>query len=276
MPSLSELPPHIQKYGPWSISKLGTISQCSLKFDWKYGPNKQKEPETGNTESSTGIIVHRALELALWTHSVKQAFQQALAETPVLSDQEDTVMSFYTQVERTVAQFAKLRVLWGVKDSTNSVMIERKWGLTADFTGCEFFAKNVVFRGVVDYALLTSKNNLVIVDHKTGKKRSLDYYDAQFKAYCLLALSKYPELNSVQTAVNFVMSDKVEWSPAPISAEQIRDEYRPWLLKHITESCAGLGAPPKPTVQSLCDWCGYKPTCPAHGGDGRGPSEKEQ
>ena len=275
MPSLAELPDYAKKHGPWSISKLGVIEQCSLRFDYKYGEDKIKE-ESVFEESQVGVVVHRALELALGHFPVKHAFKQALEETPLMSDQRDTVMTFYDQVERFVKTFASYRAHWGVKNDQNSVMIERKWGLDANFKDCGFFDNTkVIFRGVVDYALLTAKNNLVIVDHKTGKVRDLSYYDTQFKAYCLLALAKNPSLTAVQTGIHFVMHDKMEWAPKVITAEQIRDEYQPWLVAYITKACDGLREPPKPTKQKLCDWCGYKSICPAHGGAGRGATKEE-
>jgi len=274
MPSLRELPPHALNQGAWSISKLGVLEQCTLRYDYKYGREKIKE-EAVSQENVVGVVVHRALELTLGGFPQKHAFKQALAENAVLSDQVDVVWSFYDQVQRFVARFGALRKVWGVRDSTESVMIERKWGLTADFEGCDFFAKNVVFRGVVDYALLTAKNNLVIVDHKTGKEHDLAYYDAQFRAYCLLALAKNPSLKAVQTGINFVMNDRMAWSPAPVTAEQIREEYQPWLISYISKACEGLTRTPAPKTSKLCDWCGYKPICPAHGGAGRGDAKSE-
>lgn len=274
MVSLLSLPEHVKKNGPWSISKLGTIEQCSLKFHYKYGPPKFKEPETATEESQIGVLVHRALELALGGMKPARAVQQALDERDVLSDQRDTVMGFFEQICSGVNRFEKLKAVWGVKNTPNHVMIERKWGLRADFSACQFFDnENVVFRGVVDYALLTAKNNLVIVDHKTGKERALDYYDAQFKSYCLLAVAKFPEVKNIQTGINFVLADKPLWSPKTVSAEQVREEYRPWLISYMTKACEGLTEPPTPTKQKLCDWCGYKSICPAHGGDGRGESK---
>lgn len=276
MPSLNELSPLIQANGPWSISKVGVIEQCSLKFDYKYGKEKFKEPYQPSDESLIGTIVHRALELALGGFKVSMAFNQALAEKEVLSNQRDAVMAFYQQVDAFVKRCADLRRLWGVNGDQNSVMVERKWGLKADFEWAGFFDKDVVFRGVVDYALLTAKNNLAIIDHKTGREHELEYYEAQFRSYCLLALARMPKLNAVHTGINFVMSDHMAWSPKVISAEQIREEYRPWLIAYISKACEGLKEPPTPKKQKLCDWCGYKPLCPAYGGAGRVDQKQDE
>ena len=276
MLSLDALHPHAKKNGPWSVSKLGVIEQCSLKFDWKYGSDKLKEERIEDASAVVGVAVHHALELALGGVSVKAAFAGAIQAHPLMSDQVDQVMAFYEQVATFVKRFAALRHVWGVADTQAGVMIERKWGLDANFKSCGFFDKEVVFRGVVDYALLTSKNNLVIVDHKTGKEHDIEYYDTQFKSYCLLALAKNPTLNSVHTGINFVMNDRLLWSKKPVPAQQIRDEYQPWLISYINKACEGLKDPPKPTKQRLCDWCGYKNICPAHGGAGRGAIQKEQ
>lgn len=273
MLSLADLPSYIQKNGAWSVSKLGVIEQCSLKFDWKYGSNKLAEERSEDASALVGTVVHHALELALGGTKVSNAFQAALQAHDVLSDQRDLVMSFYSQVERFVQQALRWRSVWGVKNDLNSVMIERKWGFDANFNNCGFFDKQVVFRGVVDYALLTGKNNMAVIDHKTGKEHDLAYYDAQLRAYCLLALAKEPTLKAVHTGINFVMNDHMMWSPTPIPAEQIREEYRPWLISYISKACEGLKEPPKPTKQKLCDWCGYKNICPAHGGAGRGDTK---
>lgn len=273
MLTLADLPPYIQKNGAWSISKLGVIEQCSLKFDWKYGSDKLKEERIEDPSAIVGVVVHHALELALGGTKVSQAFQAALQAHDVLSDQRDLIMAFYEQVERFTKMALQWRAAWGVRNDQNSVMIERKWGFDANFKDCGFFDKNVVFRGVVDYALLTSRNNMAVVDHKTGKEHDLEYYESQLKAYCLLALSREPTLKGVHTGINFVMNDRMLWSPKVISAEQIREEYRPWLISYISKACEGLKEPPKPTKQRLCDWCGYKNICPAHGGAGRGDTK---
>lgn len=257
-------PEHVLKYGPWSISKAGTIEKCSLQFDFKY-IQKMKELKTFE-ESRLGVAVHKALELALGGTPIRQAFLHASDQHELTTDENEKLQTFWDQVERFVRKMAAFRKQHGVMPQ--NVMLEQQWGMKADFSGARFFDKAVFFRGVVDYAFLTGKNDLIIIDHKSGKEKELHYYDAQFKSYALMALAHMPQIRGVQTAINFVMPDKLVWNKY-VKAETIRDEYRPWLVEHLTKSCEQLTRPSAPNKGWWCDWCGYKALCPAFGGTGR-------
>lgn len=255
-----EIPEHVLKNGPWSISKAGVIQKCSLQFDYKYGANKQPELVTSDA-SRIGTTVHKALEFALEGIKVEDAFTFAIDQAELTTDETDKVRSYFGQVVSFVKFTEKFKAQWGVKPS--NVYLEHKVGIMPDFKFVQFFDKRGLFRGVMDYALFTGHNDMVIIDHKSGKQKDLKEYADQCKAYCILALAMFPNLRNVQTAINFIMTDKLEWNPR-VSAETIRNEYYPWLVKYLIDSCEGLLAPPKGKKGWYCDWCGYKPICPEH------------
>lgn len=267
-----EIPEHVLKGAPWSISKAGCIEKCSMQFDYKYGPKKIKEL-VQYQQATVGVAVHKALELALDGIAVKQAFRHAIDQCGLTTNEAEEVMGFYDQVDRFVKRMAIFQKKHGVLPQNR--FIERRWALKPDFTKTDFFDKTGFFRGVVDFAMLTSVNDLVIIDHKSGKQKPLEEYAAQFKSYCLMAVAMIPSLRGVQTAVNFTATDQLVWNKY-VSKQTIIDEYRPWLVEYLTKACAGLLKPPIAIKGWYCDYCGYKPICTVHGGTGRVPDETQQ
>lgn len=288
---IPQFPDHVLKYGPWSISKAGSIERCSLQFDYKYGIQKQKELESYN-ESRIGVAVHYALELALGGTAIRVAFQHAADKHELTSDETEQLEAFYDQIQRFVKRMASFQQKHGVHPA--NVMIEKKLGMRSDFTSCSFFERGggcancrdgkdgheprqgkclyaptffkeslpVFFRGVVDYAMLTKNKELIIIDHKSGKEKDISQYEAQFRSYCLMAFAVIPDLKGIQTAINFVMTDKMAWNPY-VKAEVVREQYRPWMVEYLTKSCEKLLQPPAPTKGWWCNWCGYKSICPS-------------
>jgi len=247
--------PIVVKHGPWSISKLGVIEQCSLKYDFKYGG--QKQPELVQfADNRIGVAVHKALELALGGYSISDAIMHARDQGELTSSESEELDARHEQMERFVAKMVEFRR----KHSVVTDCIEEKWGMSTDYQWTGFFGDrrksvDVFFRGVVDLAMLTRKGDIIIIDHK-------DYYQTQLRVYALMGLARFPEARGVQAAINFVMPDKLEWGKY-VTAAEIRSTYAPWLEEHMSKVCANLQEEPKPSTSKLCDWCGYKPICPA-------------
>lgn len=261
-------PPHVMKHGPWSISKLGVIEKCSLQYDFKYG--SQKQPELVQfAESRVGVAVHAALEYALKGIPVDRALLHAKDDNELTSSECEELDARASQIERFVTKMGVFKRKHGVTAES----IEEKWGMTTGFSKTGFFEGDVFFRGVVDLAYLTGAGDLIIIDHKSGKQRELAYYDTQLRVYALMGLARFPSIRGVQTAINFVMPDAVAWAPY-VPAAQIRAEYGPWLVQRMTEACEGLLSEPAPNKSKLCDWCGYRPICPAHLEVASGPAKQ--
>jgi hypothetical protein len=258
-----EIPEYVLKAAPWSISKAGVIEKCSLQFDYKYGPKKIKETDQYE-ESRVGVAVHAALEMVLGGHDQKKSFMIAGDNEGLTTDELDQLNGFWDQVER----FNKSMNAFKRDHKVKETFIERRWGVLPDFKGCEFFDKKGLFRGVLDYGMLTARGDMVIVDHKSGKEKDLSYYDKQFRGYAIMALAKNPSIKGVQTAINFIATDNMPWNPY-ITAEQIRDEYNPWLIKYLTESAVGLTKDPVGKEGWWCNWCSFRSICPLKGGSGR-------
>jgi hypothetical protein len=269
---MSEIPAHVLSYAPWSVSKAGVIEKCSLQFDYKYGGDKFKELVQFEA-AALGVAVHKALELALDGMSVKNALMFAGDEGGLTTDETEQLQTFHDQIVRFVAGQVAFCKQNGVLPQNR--MRERKLAMTGDFTHTGWWGKDALFRGVIDYAVLTAKRDLIITDHKSGKEKDLKYFETQCKAYCLMAVANIPNLRGVQTCINFVMTDKQAWNPY-VTTEVIRTEYGPWLIDYLTKACTGLLSEPVAKKGWYCDWCGYKPLCPSFGGQGRVAAPKEE
>jgi len=190
------IPEHVVQNGPWSISKAGVIAKCSQQFAFKYGTLKQAE-RTVFVESRIGSTVHKALEFALEGMKLKDAFRFAKDQYELTTDEAEKLMSFYGQVESFVARMTAFKARHGVQP--RDVFIEHKVGVSHDFKSVPFFERTGLFRGVMDYALRTANNDMVIIDHKSGKQKDLKEYDAQCRAYSILALAMFPDLRGVDS-----------------------------------------------------------------------------
>lgn len=272
MSAPTAIPEHVLQHAPWSISKAGVIEKCSMQYAWKYGPKKIKELEVFQ-QATVGIAVHRVLEMALDGTPLKVAFQHAIDQGGLTTNEIDELKSFYDQIDRFVKKMVSFQKKHGVIPQNR--FIERKWAIKPDFTNTEFFDKKGFFRGVVDFAMLTAVKDLIIIDHKSGKEKDIKEYEAQFKSYCLMALAKMPDIRGVQTAINFTLTDHLVWNPY-IKAETIREEYQPWMVDYLTKSTAGLLESPKAVKGWYCKYCGYKSICTVFGGTGRVPEETQQ
>jgi CRISPR/Cas system-associated exonuclease Cas4 (RecB family) len=252
---LPAIPEHVLKHAPWSISKAGVIEKCSQQFDYKY---VQKLAEIVTFEQSRlGVAVHAALEMVLGGTDQKKAFLIAGDNGELTTDELEQLQTFWDQVSKFKRWSDNFQKQHGVAKK----FIEQKWAVKPDFTGTEFFDKNGLIRGVVDFAMLTGKKDLVVIDHKSGKVKEIDQHSTQLKTYAVMALAVMPDIRGVQSAINYVMHDKMDWAKF-VPAEQIRDEFQPWLVNYLTSSCEKLLAPPQAKKGWYCDWCAYKPICP--------------
>lgn len=251
------IPEHVKKHSPWSISKAGVIEKCSLQYDFKY---VQKMKELVQFEQSrVGTAVHRALEFGLRGVPQKEAFIHATDQFELSNDETETLQGFWESVEKFLKLMASFRQQHDVKDT----FIEEQWAVGHDFSAVEFFNPNAFFRGVVDYGMLSGKNDLIVIDHKSGKERDLSYYATQFNAYAVLGLARRPDIRGIQTAVHFVQSGRLAWNKY-VPASVIRNQLTPWLVDHLSRAAIPLLKPAEASKGWWCNWCGYKPTCPAH------------
>lgn len=252
------IPMHLPVYQhqPWSPSKAALLSQCTKAFEYRY-ILRTKGLESG-TESKIGTAVHRAQELILDGIEARIAIEQAIIESKNLTTSEiETVKSFTPAIinfKKKLEQFMR-------KHPVTHIYKEKKLAINRDFKICEYEDPDCFIRGNIDLLLVTESNHLVILDHKTGKKRPLEKHSTQLDIYTILGLVNFPTALGAQSAIHYVgYNNDVDWGPARSKAQAEKVLY-PWLQSYLTDQAQRLERI-EATITPLCKWCGYRTICP--------------
>ncbi len=252
----------LAQYTPWSPSKAQLAAQCPLAFRFRYIDHAPSAPQ--GLAGVIGVIVHRAQELVLSkTHNLASAFEEAIKENKhELTDAEiEKVLSFSESVRGFAERIEKFKE----KNRVKQILLEQKWAIDQDFTPCPFDDEKAMIRGIVDMAVVLESGIVLIIDHKTGRRRPAAYYKAQLDIYSVFALSHFPELVGVQCALHYVAPGKLDWSDT-VRPQQIRGLLRPWLISYLNiraeRAQTEIARPGK-----HCKWCDYRDICEFRGRD---------
>jgi hypothetical protein len=197
----------------FSYSAIKDFQNCPRKYHETRILKKFKQGDSSAT--LYGTAVHKAFELYLQDGT-------PLPET-------------FSQYQHFVEPLSKIK---------GEVKCELKLGITADFKPCEFFAKDVWFRGLPDIAR--------VVDFKTGK--SSRYADtSQLELLSAMIMIHYPEIKVIKGMLLFVVAD------AAIKAEFTRAQLPTILSKWAGEASLIEAAVDNgvwnPKSSGLCKFC---------------------
>ncbi|HKW65544.1 MAG TPA: ATP-dependent DNA helicase, partial [Candidatus Acidoferrum sp.] len=120
--------------------------------------------------------------------------------------------------------------------------------------------QNVVITGRMDQVNSLGRNDVEIVDYKTGrpKKESLAKKDLQLSLYALAAKEIF-EWNPVRLVFHYLQDNGIQVTTR--DSKQLKEAQNV-----VQEAAADIRAgefPPRP-MPSVCRSCAYKPICPAH------------
>lgn len=160
------------------------------------------------------------------------------------------------------AQFSQFEsMIAPLRDVAGELFCERKMGIRADFTPCEFFDKDVWFRAIPDYLVVNSDTKVArIVDYKTGK--SSRYADtAQLELLAAMTMIYHPEVETVKGALLFVVANDI------VRATYKRADMSAILSKWVGRAAAIEAALESnnwgPSKSPLCRFCPVS-TCEYH------------
>ena len=176
------------KVAPWSFSKIKAFEQCPKQF---YHEKILKEFPFKETDATMyGTAFHKAAEDFIGK------------DTPLpkkFSFAEEALVS--------------------LKNRTGEKLCEIKLGINSDLEACDFYAKDVWFRGIADLIILDDDLAWVI-DYKTGKNAR--YADkGQLELMALTVFKHFPQVKKVRAGLLFVISkdlikDSYEEQASPI------------------------------------------------------------
>ena len=159
----------------WSYSSLTLFQQCPRKYFHLRVLKDVVEPES--PAMLYGTQVHEAAEL--YVKDGTEIPEKFAFIKPVL----DTLIA-----------------------TPGTKLCEYKMGLTKDKKPCDFFDKDVWFRGVADLLILNG-STAYVVDYKTGK--SAQYADKkQLELMALAVFKHFPVIERVKAGLVFLVSEE--------------------------------------------------------------------
>lgn len=261
----------VKEHAPWSVSKADTAKQCPHKFYLKYIVKKKLDLPP-NPDALVGQAAHRAVEFALSGRPVDKSFQFAIEEFKLTSPEIERMNALIPATHNFLRKFNS----YCERHKANTPKMEQRFGIDFDGNPIKFFDNSGFLRGVIDlYMTFKGTKNAVILDHKTGKQRALHYFQNQFNAYILLLKAHQPELEGIQTGINFLKQDTIEFVRKLQDVRDVQPIFEE-IVVFLNESTQDAHQHKLVRPGPLCNWCDYLSICPAHADGTNGSKEEEQ
>jgi putative RecB family exonuclease len=251
---------------PPSLSprSVSAFKDCPLAFRFAY---IDRLPEPPSPAATKGTLVHRALELLMCRPRAGRTVDAALADLeqakrdladdPELAGLEltdDEWQLFHVDAEQLVHRYFLLEDPRTVRP----VGLELK--LTAEFG-------RVTLRGIIDRLEIDGDGQFVVTDYKTGSVPSEYAENARLSGVHIYAALCERMLGRRPSRVQLYYLSKPEAIIATPTAQSVAGVERraDALWTAILRACERDDFRPHPGP--LCDFCTFKPYCPAYGGD---------
>jgi putative RecB family exonuclease len=251
---------------PYSLSpsSCSAFKECPLAFRFAY---LDRLPEPPSPWTTKGTLVHRALELLLDRPPAARSLDAALADLDraraELADDPDftglvlTVeewAAFHADAEQLVRRYFEL------EDPSTVHPIGLELKLEADLGG-------IRLRGVIDRLDLDADGELVVTDYKTGVVPSERWEGKSLSGVHIYALLCEQMLGRRPARVQLYYLSKPEAIITTPDDQSITGVQRKTaaMWSAIVRACDRDDFRPNPG--RLCDFCTFRPYCPAHGGD---------
>lgn len=265
------LHPLVKRHAPWSLSKAGVLQKCARQFNFKY---IIKEKETSKSaQSKVGTTAHAIQEFALNSlptyeeleaHAIEKmgADQLTHSEKTEVAAKLHGVSDFVTRVSNMKRQYGVRREL-----------VEYQMAVDECWNPVAFHDPRAILRGVLDYGLLTDSGVLLVVDHKSGRRKRITEHSEQFYIYMAMAIAHFSDVVGVQCAINYFGAEKLDWYPrldqanGPWSRSEIEMQIIPWINRYLNTLAKRLprldANPPEPETGWQCEYCGFADRCDA-------------
>lgn len=243
-----------------SPSAIGTFRNCPLKFklekiDKRYGP--------GTKESLAGSFTHEVLEYLFKEKAKDRTIENA---RQISRDRWEREWSkkvskvVFGDKEQNDFKWMSWRFIEGYFKMEDPTKIEPV-GLETWVDGPVF--RNIRVRGIID-RIIEDGDNLIIQDYKTGKTPR----DSRWEDDRIFPLMIYADLTEAKTKKNVSRMDLLYVASGTVISYEPTEENRAAMNRRVGETYDDISEACKtgdfPTGKSkLCDWCNFKPECPA-------------
>jgi putative RecB family exonuclease len=254
-----------------SPSAMSAFTSCPLAFKFSY---LDRLPEPPSPPATKGTLVHRALELLLDRPASERTIDRALGDLDVARSEleqhpdmteldlsDDEWSEFHADAEALVRRYFDLEDPTTVHPVGLELKLEAPVGDT-------------MLRGVIDRLdFVTESGEFVVTDYKTGSVPTEMYENARLSGVHVYALLVERTFGIRPSKLQLYYLSKPEAIIATPTEQKIVGVERKTaaLWKALLRACGRDDFRPKPS--GLCDYCTFKPYCPAHGGD---PTQAEE
>jgi putative RecB family exonuclease len=251
---------------PWSLSPsaCSAFKECPLAFRFSY---LEHLPEPPSPWTSRGTLVHRALELLLDRPPDQRTLDAGLADLARARTElathpdftgldltEDERVAFDADAELCVRRYFELEDPRTVRPIGLELKLEADLGRTR-------------LRGVIDRLELDADGELIVTDYKTGSVPSEMWEGKSLSGVHIYALLCERNFGKRPARVQLYYLSRPEAIIATASEQSVTAVERKTVAmwSAIANACERDDFRPRPG--RLCDFCTFKPYCPAHGGD---------
>jgi putative RecB family exonuclease len=254
-----------------SPSKVTAFQDCPMAFKFSAIDRIPQPPRPATTK---GTLVHRALELLMLREPSARTLDAALADLDrgrqelashpdylLLDLTPDDAVLFHAEAETLVRRYFQLEDPATVRPIGLEVMVSMPLGAAGPG------GVPVVLRGIIDRLELTTSGELVITDYKTGAPPSESYEHAKLAGVHIYALLCERVVGRRPVRVQLFYLQKPEAIIAEPTDQKVHGVERRTraLWTAVERACHRDDFRPRPG--RLCDYCAYRPYCPAWGGD---------
>lgn len=248
-----EAPPYL------SPSSIATFQQCPLKYKFSRIDGLIEPP----TEATLrGNFVHSVLEHFYALPSSQRTLLTAKDIAKDIWDKEYLErVSMYVKTEEGLRAF-RWSSWWCVE---NLFLMENPQEIDLDGIETEINGEigGVKIKGFIDRWYRDTDSQIIIGDYKTGKAPSPRYREDKYFQLFLYAYALEQQLGEIVKEIELLfIKDSVRLNKPVTDQDRMMVKNTVVSVRNqIDQRCeSGLFEPIK---HKLCDWCTYKPICPA-------------
>lgn len=243
-----------------SFSALETFTQCPKRYEYQE-IDRLKVPKS--KEAIFGTLVHAALKYMFskdpvfpTEEEVVSFFREGMAPAAINENEKER---FTVLGEQLIRRFWKKNPPW----TYNIIGLETRFEMPLrDATGEAVHT----LAGIIDRIDALEDGSFEIIDYKTSRKLPSQEdvnNNLQLQIYRLSALQRWPQLTPerIQLSLYFLRAgEKLSATRATLTPEETEQKVVETIQAIEKRTAEGV-FPPRPS--ELCNWCGYKPFCPA-------------
>lgn len=231
-----------------SSSKSDVISQCLLKYKYRYILKIRDLPSKNEDSLQFGSFIHKVFELGFKNNDIKEL--QKISEE--VKGNYKLAGKIEDKTKICIENFLRFNSQLGETVATELVFEIP-------------IAEGIDYNGVIDRVIKGKDGGYLVVDYKTSKseksrKALLD--DNQMKAYAFAISTLYNvPLSKVYCGHYYPLSNNfvtVQFPKILIDEWKRKEIDKVWRIRKKKQD----EFPPQKNM--FCDWCEYKPMCPAH------------